>query len=101
MWEEKALQINPSPSAKSTFIPECITFFLYMKDVLSSTARCVLQLKSEHEEAIKECRFRATKPSSTLKAMVKPSILKLTEEEDKTGMAELGPFYSNPPSPEV
>jgi hypothetical protein len=31
MWEEKALEINPSPSAKSSFIPECITFYLYMK----------------------------------------------------------------------
>lgn len=59
---------------------------------------CVLQLKSEHEEALKECRFRATKPSPTLKSVVRLFILKLTEEEDKAGMAELGPFYSNPPS---
>ncbi|KAG1146144.1 hypothetical protein G6F37_000905 [Rhizopus arrhizus] len=101
MWEEKALQINTSPSAKSTFIPECITFYLYMKEVLSNTASCVLQLKAEHEEVLRQCRFRATKPSPTLKSIVKPSILKLTEEEDKSGMAELGPFYSNPPSPEA
>lgn len=31
MWEEKALEINTSPSAKSVFVPECITFYLYMK----------------------------------------------------------------------
>ncbi|KAG1453461.1 hypothetical protein G6F46_006860 [Rhizopus delemar] len=72
MWEEKALEINPSPSAKSVFIPECISFYLYMKEELSKTARCVLQLKKEHEEALKEFR---------------PSILKMTEEEDKAGMA--------------
>ncbi|CAO3662567.1 unnamed protein product [Rhizopus microsporus] len=65
------------------------------------SSSCVLQLKSEHEEALKKCRFRATKPSRTLKSVVKPSILKLTEEEGNMGMADLGPFYSNPTSPKA
>ncbi|KAG1174749.1 hypothetical protein G6F70_003704 [Rhizopus microsporus] len=72
------------------FVEECSMFEI-----------CVLQLKSEHEEALKKCRFRATKPSRTLKSVVKPSILKLTEEEGNMGMADLGPFYSNPTSPKA
>ncbi|KAG1494651.1 hypothetical protein G6F47_009582 [Rhizopus delemar] len=69
MWEEKVLEINPSHSTKSVFIPKCISLYLYMKEELSKMTSCVLQLKSEHEEALKECRFRATKPSPTLKSV--------------------------------
>ncbi|RCH88793.1 hypothetical protein CU097_004531 [Rhizopus azygosporus] len=85
----------------SVFIPVCITFYLYTKEESRKSSSCVLQLKSEHEEALKKCRFRATKPSRTLKSVVKPSILKLTEEEGNMGMADLGPFYSNPTSPKA
>lgn len=37
MWEEKALTICPSPSAKSVFIPVCITFYLYTKVLIVFT----------------------------------------------------------------
>lgn len=33
-------------------------------------------------------------PTGTLATIVDPSILKLTEEEDKTGMHLLGPFFN-------
>lgn len=33
-------------------------------------------------------------PSENVSVIVNPSIMKLTEEEDKTGMYQLGPFYA-------
>ncbi|KAI8390378.1 hypothetical protein BD560DRAFT_452135 [Blakeslea trispora] len=61
---------------------------------------CISTLKLEHEEQLKKNMFRSTSSITSLKQNCNPSILKLIEEDDKVGMAELGPFYSNPPSPD-
>ena len=59
----------------------------------------ILQLEKEHNENLIKGRFDDS-PFSSLSSLVNPSILRLTEEEDKPGMSLLGPFFSNPPSPE-
>ncbi|OBZ82243.1 hypothetical protein A0J61_09710 [Choanephora cucurbitarum] len=100
MWQEKSLQVNPSPEAKAAFVPECIAFYLHLKTELEKTVTCISTLKLEHEEQLKKNMFRPTSSITSLKQIVNPSILKLIEEDDKIGMAELGPFYSNPHSPD-
>lgn len=41
---------------------------------------------------LKKFRF-STFPTYNLASVINPSIMKLTEKEDKTGMFKLGPFY--------
>jgi transcription termination factor NusB len=66
--------------------------------LLKESVNQILQLKKEHNETLIKRRFDDS-PFSSL-SLVNPSILRLTEEEDKPGMSLLGPFFSNPPSPE-
>jgi magnesium-transporting ATPase (P-type) len=63
---------------------------------VKESVKAILELKKEHTEVLVKTRFSDCYfPSLT--SSVNPSILKLTEEEDKAGMALLGPFFSNPP----
>ncbi|KAG1038176.1 hypothetical protein G6F43_012732 [Rhizopus delemar] len=70
-----------------------------MKCLLAESVLNFAQLKKEHTEYLVKNRFSGATPSTTLSTIVNPSILKLTEEDDKTGMHSLGPFYCNPSSP--
>lgn len=45
---------------------------------------------------MKSVRYQRNIFLPSLLDVVNPSILKLIEEEDKQGMAQLGPFFSNP-----
>jgi hypothetical protein len=45
----------------------------------------MLKLQEEHKKKLEEYIF-STSPSETLETIVNPSILKLTEENDKAGM---------------
>jgi hypothetical protein len=58
-----------------------------------------VQLKKEYTEYLIKNRFNDITPSDSLSTIVNPSILKLLEEDDKTGMHLLGPFYCGPSPP--
>jgi hypothetical protein len=54
----------------------------------------IAQLKKEHNDTLAEQMFSTTQQSQqVLSTIVSPSILKLTDEKDKTGMHLLGPFF--------
>lgn len=57
------------------------------------TVGVIGQLKEEHAEALRTYRYSIC-PVPTLKELINPIILKLTQEEDSVGMANLGPFYN-------
>ncbi|KAG1446285.1 hypothetical protein G6F46_011926 [Rhizopus delemar] len=98
-WLEDRLTIKPSIEDKSEALPGFIRFYWNMKCLLKETVDEILQLKKEHNETLIKRRFDDS-PFSSLSSLVNPSILRLTEEEDKSGMSLLGPFFSNPPLPE-
>lgn len=52
------------------------------------------KLKDEHNESLYENRFSNSLPSNTLSTIVDPSILRLIESDDKSGMNLLGPFFN-------
>jgi hypothetical protein len=52
------------------------------------------KLKSEHKKILKQCCFTSL-PIENLSSVVNPSIMKLTEAEDKTGLSETGSFYTS------
>ncbi|RCH88822.1 hypothetical protein CU097_010435 [Rhizopus azygosporus] len=53
----------------------------------------VLELEREHKSKLRECGFSAVQPEN-LSTIVNPSIMKLIEEEEKTGMRRLGSLYT-------
>ncbi|KAG1137090.1 hypothetical protein G6F37_012425 [Rhizopus arrhizus] len=93
-WLEDKLVIKPSIKDKSEALPDFISFYWNMKCLVKESVNQILQLEKEHDENLIKRRFDDSPFSS-----VNPSILRLTEEEDKPGMSLLGPFFSNPPSP--
>jgi hypothetical protein len=59
---------------------------------LDETISIVQKLKEEHAKALPKYRY-AVCTVTTLKEAVNPIILKLSQEEDNTGMADIEPFY--------
>ncbi|KAG1489126.1 hypothetical protein G6F48_011629 [Rhizopus delemar] len=99
LWLEDILYIKPDIDDKLDAFPSFLKFFWGMKCLLAESVLNFSQLKKEHTEYLVKNRFSGATPSTTLSTIVNPSILKLTEEDDKTGMHSLGPFYCNPSSP--
>ncbi|EIE85430.1 hypothetical protein RO3G_10140 [Rhizopus delemar RA 99-880] len=98
-WLEDKLIIKPSIEDKLEALPDFISFYWNMKCLLKESVDEILQLKKEHNETLIKRRFDDS-PFPSLSSLVNPSILRLTEEQDKFGMSLLGPFFSNPSSPE-
>lgn len=92
LWLKDSLLIKPSIDNKLEYIPDVIQFFWKMKGLLKATTSIIIQLKKEHDSAFIKNRFTADKLES-LSPIVNPSISKLIKEEDKAGMAKLGPIY--------
>ncbi|KAG1413349.1 hypothetical protein G6F59_010742 [Rhizopus arrhizus] len=93
LWLEDMLLIKPDIEDKLEAMPAIINFFWNFE----ANITCTLILKKENAAALIKSRFEDVEFES-LSSMVNASILKLTEE-DKARMSALGPFYSNPSSP--
>ncbi|RCH89331.1 hypothetical protein CU098_009664, partial [Rhizopus stolonifer] len=97
LWLEHRLQIKPYIEDKFENLPNFVNFFWNMKAsicLVCESVKNILKLKEEHSAALVESRFKSNYTCQSLSEIVNPSILKLVEEDDKTGMASLGPFYS-------
>jgi hypothetical protein len=62
--------------------------------LIDETAKNLAALKQEHMKVISENALTSSLPKDNLSATISCSMLKLTEEEDKSGMFRLGPFYT-------
>ncbi|KAG1471181.1 hypothetical protein G6F56_002270 [Rhizopus delemar] len=91
--------VKPYIDDKLESLPSFLKFFWSTKCNLTKTISVIAQLKKEYNAALVKNRFNPNAPSNTLSTIVNPSILKLTEEEDKAGMHLLGPFFSTTSSP--
>ncbi|KAI9487730.1 MAG: hypothetical protein EXX96DRAFT_593713 [Benjaminiella poitrasii] len=80
LWLEDTLEIKPDIGDKLDAIP-----------ILLGNER---DLKKEHDSTLMKNIFKFSSCLRSLSIIVNPSILHLTEEEDKAGMSELGPLFS-------
>ncbi|GAA5809107.1 hypothetical protein MFLAVUS_002511 [Mucor flavus] len=84
LWLESRLEIKPRFEDKIEELPKVC--------ILEEAVRNIFALNAKHNEIIKKFRF-STFPTYNLASVINPSIMKLTEEEDKTEMFKLEPFY--------
>lgn len=64
---------------------------------MKETVSTIAVLKEEHLKEMPKWRYTYC-PFPTLSKLVNPLILKLVHEEDSTGMADMGPFYTLTPN---
>ncbi|CEG80194.1 hypothetical protein RMATCC62417_14563 [Rhizopus microsporus] len=93
LWLEGRLNIKPKFENKVEELPKVLNFYWLMKCLLEESVNNIYALDAEHIQMLKKFRY-STFPSENLSVLVNPSIMKLTEEEDKAGMYQLGPFYT-------
>ncbi|KAI9273444.1 hypothetical protein EDC94DRAFT_554224 [Helicostylum pulchrum] len=68
-----------------------------MSFLLKETVRTLAILNEEHRREMPKWRYTYC-AFTTQDKLVNPLILKLVHEEDRTGMAEMGPFYTITPN---
>lgn len=95
LWLEDILEIKPSIDDKLEAIPNFIQFYWKTKELLKQTSKIVMELKKEHEATLVKNMFKKSSDLTSLSTIVNPSILRLIEDEDKAGMAELGPVFKS------
>ncbi|KAG1133324.1 hypothetical protein G6F37_013304 [Rhizopus arrhizus] len=94
-WRETFFDIKPDFEDKLNALPRLISFCWTVKNLVEEAVDNIVALREEHN--IEKSKYRYSSDTPVLLCdIVNPIILKLTKEEDSTGMAELGPFYSPP-----
>ncbi|GAA5809115.1 hypothetical protein MFLAVUS_002519 [Mucor flavus] len=83
LWLESRLEIKPKFEDKVEKLPKVVNLYWSMKCILEEAVRNVFALNAKHNEMIKKFRF-STFSTYNLASVINPSIMKLTEEEDKT-----------------
>lgn len=118
LWLERKLVLQPEFEKRDEELPNFISFywgmkviftkkndfcineeyvnnnFILYKCLLEETTDTMLKLQEEHNKKLEEYNCSIS-PMETLGTIVNPSILKLTEKNDKAGMYLLGPFFTN------
>ncbi|KAI8359802.1 hypothetical protein BD560DRAFT_405287 [Blakeslea trispora] len=95
LWLEQSYTMDPSFDERADQVPIMIKFYWTLKCLIDETAKSLENLKKEHIKVISENALTSSLPKDNLFTSVNYSILKLTEEEDRTGMFRLGPFYTS------
>ncbi|KAI8091742.1 hypothetical protein BDF21DRAFT_449119 [Thamnidium elegans] len=95
LWLEDILEIKPDIDDKLEAIPNFVQFYWKTKELLKQTSRIVMELKKEHDATLVRNMFKKSSDLTSLSSIVNPSILRLIEDEDKVGMAELGPIFES------
>ncbi|CEG78388.1 hypothetical protein RMATCC62417_13005 [Rhizopus microsporus] len=93
LWLEKVFDINPKFGKSVEQLPQALSFYWKLKCLSRQIVDAVEELKYEHKKVLKQCRFTSL-PVDNRGKVVNPNIMKLTEAEDKTGLSEIGPFYT-------
>ncbi|KAG0822793.1 hypothetical protein G6F16_011166 [Rhizopus arrhizus] len=85
LWLEKTLHLQPEFEKQNEELPNVINFYWSMKCLLEETTDTMLKLQEEHNKKLEEYNCSIS-PMETLGTIVNPSILKLTEKNDKAGI---------------
>ncbi|KAI9258446.1 hypothetical protein EDC94DRAFT_635717 [Helicostylum pulchrum] len=94
LWLETTLKIKPDINDKLESLPDYLNFFWVMKCLLAESIQLIEELKEEHNNFLcNNLLNQAASSSHSLSSIINPSILKLTEEEDRAGLHKVGPFY--------
>ncbi|KAF1798589.1 hypothetical protein FB192DRAFT_1392267 [Mucor lusitanicus] len=92
LWLEDVLDIHVKFEEREEMLPRAVSFWWLLKELVAETTKQIMMLRDEHSEELRKHRFSPS-PSTNLADQINPSILKLTEEDDKTGLHKIGPFY--------
>ncbi|KAI8985122.1 hypothetical protein BDB01DRAFT_866771 [Pilobolus umbonatus] len=94
LWREEFLDISPLFEDRLEFLPVVSSFFWNMRALLKETVSRVAFLNEDHLREMPKWRYTHC-PFPTLSKLVNPLILKVVHEEDSTGVADMGPFYTH------
>ncbi|KAG1141016.1 hypothetical protein G6F37_005338 [Rhizopus arrhizus] len=97
LWKESSLLLRPDFDDKQDFVPDLVQFCWSSKIIIEKSVESIVTLKQDHSQNKAKCRYSSAAPA-LLSDIVNPIILKLTKEEDSSGIIKLGPLYS-PPHP--
>ncbi|KAI7900744.1 uncharacterized protein BX663DRAFT_553740 [Cokeromyces recurvatus] len=89
-WREGVLNIEPKFEDKETYQQDIITFYWTFKCKLEESLDAVKKIQDSH----KINRYNSGEKPKLLSQIINPNIIKLTENDHKKGMADLGPFDS-------
>ncbi|KAI7872484.1 hypothetical protein BDF14DRAFT_1909432 [Spinellus fusiger] len=90
LWLEGTFDLKTRLDEKVEQLPKALEFFFWMMKCLQQS-EIIRELEIKHKEALKKYRF-ASSPTRNHPNIINPSILKLNEKEDKSGMGKLSPF---------
>ncbi|CEG77348.1 hypothetical protein RMATCC62417_12117 [Rhizopus microsporus] len=91
-WREGSIRRHNLKNEGKTL--NLVSFYWTMKGLLEEATDKIMELQQEHNSKLVQHLF-PTHPAERLDAVVNPSILKLTEENDKARMHLLGPFFTS------
>ncbi|KAG0945455.1 hypothetical protein G6F57_003976 [Rhizopus arrhizus] len=97
LWKESSLLLRPDFDDKQDFVPDLVQFCWSSKIIIEKSVESIVALKQDHSQNKAKCRYSSAAPA-LLSDIVNAIILKLTKEEDGSGIIKLGPLYS-PPHP--
>ncbi|KAG1140485.1 hypothetical protein G6F38_009080 [Rhizopus arrhizus] len=95
LWKKSPLLLRPKSDDKQYFVPDLIRFCWGSKNIIEKSVESIVALKQDHSQNRAKCRRSSAAPA-LLSDNVNPIILKLTKEEDGSGMANLGLFIPFP-----
>ncbi|CEP13207.1 hypothetical protein [Parasitella parasitica] len=93
-WREGVLNIELKLEDKEMYQRDTTNFYWIFKCKLEETLDTIKKIQSSHKNNIKKSRYNSGKTPKLLSQIINLSIIKLTENEHKQGMANLGPFDS-------
>ncbi|KAG1183379.1 hypothetical protein G6F36_008492 [Rhizopus arrhizus] len=93
-WREGVLNIEPKFEDKEMYQQDAINYYWTFKCKLEETLDTIKKLQISHKDNRKKSRYNSGETPKLLSEIINPSIIKLTENEHKKGMADLGPFDS-------
>ncbi|CAO3617236.1 unnamed protein product, partial [Mucor hiemalis] len=94
LWLEQKYEIDPSFDERAEQVPLSVKFYWALKCLIDETATNIATLKQEHMSTYGKNALTSSMPENNLSTAVSCSMLKLSEDEDKSGMFRLGPFYT-------
>ncbi|KAG1558248.1 hypothetical protein G6F49_004678 [Rhizopus delemar] len=94
-WREGVLNIEPKFEDKEMYQQDAINYYWTFKCKLEETLDIIKKIQVSHKSNIKKNRYNSGETPKSLSEIINPSIIKLTENDHKKGMTDLGPFGSS------
>ncbi|KAL4206116.1 hypothetical protein AB4K20DRAFT_2000069 [Rhizopus microsporus] len=94
LWLERRPNLQTQFEKRRVDFLNVISFYWAMKGLLEEATDKIIGLQQEHHSKLVQHLF-STPPTERLDAVVNPSTLKLTEENDKARMHLSSPFFTS------